>query len=173
MAADILSQDFLAICLLLAEGDTTHTLDRIASAAEKFQEEKDRHFGVFRSDFRVMLLLLILDEQSLALDPDTVTLGEIIPPMLRHHDVYSNDSDTCWAHEGGEVAEDDYEFLAIERWYGLSREEYRQKQALKQAMKELFAGEPRPGPEQVRQFLASHDLDERLLHHCSRPGASS
>ena len=52
MAAAILSQDILAICLLLAEGNIDLSMEEVIHRAENFQEDQDRHFGITRSDFR-------------------------------------------------------------------------------------------------------------------------
>jgi len=176
MAAGILSQDITGICLLIVKGDTEASLEEVIAAVEKFQQERNRHFGISTRDFRMLLWGLMFYEICIEDDLSDNSwlqrfkLCEIIPEILKFHDTYFNDEGEAWTlcHAG-----DEYELWDNGNRFEYSMEEYSRKPAQKQAMHEFFADNARHDPTEVMNFLALQDLDERLLVHCSRPGESS
>ena len=173
MAANILSPDFLGICLLLTKGDTNLCLDEVVLAVERFQANKSRHFGISSDDFRGMLTVLVYEDLGFDQDYAEISLQKIIPLILRHHDVHSNDTDTYWTANDNGNATEDYEAFEIERWNGYSKEEYSRKLEVKQAMKDYFSTHGNPNTGLFMEFLSMHGIDEDLLLHCSKPGESS
>ena len=61
MPASILTEDFLAICLILAKGNLNIELEEIICRVEAFQRSSDRHFGISRYDFRNAINMLSLN----------------------------------------------------------------------------------------------------------------
>jgi hypothetical protein len=171
----ILTEDFVAICLLLVDGDTTTSLDNLILAAEGFQRRTNRYFGTSESDFRgiVRVGLLARELGVWELDEDRVLrkikLNEAIPEILRFHTTWSNDEGDYLIGRDEEYANEDYDTLGIESYYGYSKEEYSQKLKMKEVMKEFFAKPDSRQPQNVMEFLAKHGIDDTLLMLCSRP----
>lgn len=46
------SEDIVAICLVLAEGDIQKSIEEIIIRVENYQINNNRHFGISRYDFR-------------------------------------------------------------------------------------------------------------------------
>jgi len=91
-----LSQDILAICLVLSGGDLDMKLENVVKLAEEFQEDKDRHFGITRSDFRTLLMRLIWEKIPGSIFRgwdilNDVKLREVTLDMLRYQDAGFND----------------------------------------------------------------------------------
>ena len=61
MAASILSQDLVGVCLILCKGNTRMDLEKMIQKAEEFQDNNNRHFGISRSDLRGLFLMLLWD----------------------------------------------------------------------------------------------------------------
>jgi hypothetical protein len=179
MAAGILSQDILGICLLMVEGDTNASLGNVITAVESFQQERNRHFGISIDDFRMLFWGLMFFEIGIKDDfPDNswlqkFKLHEIIPEILEFHDAAFNDEGESWTPYEAGPACDECEPWNTGCWFGYSEEEYRSKSAQKLAMQEFFANKERHDSAEVMNFLALHGLDKNLLDHCSRQGESS
>jgi len=173
MAASILSQDLLAICLLLSKGDTRTKLEEIVRAAESYQESYDRHFGISRGDFRTLLWKTLYFELSLSKELDEVELGEVIPGILGFSYAHFNDGGECMIDSNESLDPDESEILDAEYWYGYSEKAYRNRIQTKRNMKAFFTKPQNPTPRQVIEFLSQHGIDKHLLDHCSRQGESS
>jgi len=103
MPASILTEDFLAICLILAYGDMNMELEEIICRVESFQSSSDRHFGISRYDFRNAINMLSFNiyhetgignyKEMLAIKP---LLKNWICPILQYDDVYFNDEGEHW-----------------------------------------------------------------------------
>jgi hypothetical protein len=169
LAVTILTEDFIAICLLLVDGDTTTGLDDVIRAAEGYQRRTNRHFGTSASDFRgilrIGLLLWGLGEDK---ELEQIELKEAIPEILRFYTTWSNDEGDYWVGKDEEYTTEDYEILGIESYYGYSKKEYSQKLKMKEAMKEFFSKPDSHRHQHVMEFLAKHGIDDTLLVHCSR-----
>ena len=98
MAAAIVTEDFLAICLILADGDINMRLEEVICRAEAYQESSDSHFGISRSDFRCAfnkLSFVIYHETGVGNYEEMLTRNPLlqhwIGPILKYEDVYFND----------------------------------------------------------------------------------
>jgi hypothetical protein len=166
MAANILSSDFLVICLLMANGETVLSLEEVALAVENFQNEEYRYFGVWPGDFRGMLSMLVYQEPGLGTDLSGIALNQVIPLILDSHDVHTNDSDTYWSkYDDGDLLQA-FENLEIEKWNGYSLEEYSDRLELRQRMKEFFSTGRHQTPGQVMEFLKMNGINEEMIYHC-------
>jgi hypothetical protein len=189
MANMTLSQDIVGICLVLAKGDANMGLEEVMLEADRFQEANNRHFGIGRRDLRGLFQSLFLWELG-ADHPLAIRLGkrwkegafdgirlyEIVPIVLEYHDGGFNDEDEMWCGlENGAPTRtrERYEKGFLEDWLGYSWEQYCEKVRIKQAMRQLFHGQEYPDRSSMVQFMKAHGIDDRLLHHCSRPGWSS
>lgn len=172
MAASILSTDLVGICLILVEGNACAALEDVIRAAEEFQQKHNRHFGISRSDFR----MLFWNYYHSDLHIQNIALHEIIPFILSFHAAHFND-------EGGHLFGNDtgidfenYEGSEMEReikyWTGYGKEEFRRKLETRAAMNEYFRDKTHQA-EAVRTWMATQGIDEYILYHCSRPGVSS
>ncbi len=148
MAATILSQDILAICLLLSDGNLDLSLKEVIHRAEEYQETQDRHFGISRSDFRGLFHRL-----NWAYEMDAIKMREVISDILEYHDAYFNDEGESW-YKADDVEEQDQ---------------------VKQQMKLFFNPQEisQLHPKLVREFMAKMNITEAILYHCSRSGESS
>jgi hypothetical protein len=184
MAGGTLSQDIVAICLVLAEGDANVDLEQVMLEADRFQEANNRHFGLTRQDLRGLFASLFAwdlgSEHPLAIRLGRswlehkfkgVQLREIIPLILPFQEAYFNDEGEYWVHLDIATREE-YRSHGYKGWYGYNWEEYCQKVQMKQVTKELFSKRESRQPEPVVQFMKIRDIDDRLLYHCSRPGES-
>ena len=95
MAASILSQDILAICLFLADGNIDLSIEEVIHRVEKYQEEQDRHFGISRSDFRNLFHMLISWELRIK-EFDDIKLSDIITDILMYQYAHFNDEGENW-----------------------------------------------------------------------------
>ena len=108
MAAAILTEDFLFICLIFSKGDINMRLEEVICRAEAYQKASDRHFGISRSDFRNAIYMLSFItyhetglgnyEEILAKNP---LLKDWIVPILRYEDIYFNDEGEHWCEYKG------------------------------------------------------------------------
>ncbi len=100
MAASILSQDVLSICLILAKGDISLNMEEIISRVNKYQEVANRHFGITRGDFYVLFCFLLNFEMNmnLGIKPDLtkIMFKDIILKILEYGDAYFNDEGSYW-----------------------------------------------------------------------------
>ena len=191
MANMTLSQDIVGICLILAGGDADMDLETVLLAAERFQEDNNRHFGIGRRDLRGLFRSLhywgiIGIDSGHALEwrlgrrlTDAgfggLRLRDVIPYVLQSHEAYFNDEGEYWiGFDNGADAHtrEEYEKRNID-WTGYGWDEYCRKVKTRQAMRQIFRGEERPSRDTVVQFMTEHGVDDRLLHHCSRRGWSS
>jgi len=105
VAYAIPSEEFLAIALLLADGNTAIRLAEVVRRADRYQKEVSAHYGVSADDFRGAMLRLGI-EAGFFSDADVwkrgsavlelVTLKQGIGPMLTYVDVYFNDEGEHW-----------------------------------------------------------------------------
>jgi len=148
MAATIMSQDILAICLLLSDGNLDLNLKEVILRAEEYQETQGRHFGISRSDFRGLFQL-----QNWEYEMDAIKMRDIINDILEYHDAYFNDEGEYW-YKGDDVESQD---------------------KVKQQMKRFFSPQEisQLHPKLVREFMAKMNITEAILYHCSRSGESS
>ena len=154
MAAAILTEDFLAVCLYLVDGDVDARLEQIIARAEEYQEHSNRHFGISRSDYRSAFYALSFEvhtEKGIGDYKETLErypfLRQWIDPILAYEDVYFND-------EG-------------EHWWpgdGLSPSKTRLK------MQAFFSKSGDHNPAAVNRFLGELGKDSTILMQCSRPG---
>ncbi len=177
MAAVILSQDILAICLFLADGNINLSLGEVIRRVENYQEVQNRHFGISRSDFRGLFQMLIsweLGIKSFGDELDDIKLSYIITEILKYHDGYFNDEGEHWTKDyNGQHEEIDYRL--IEYRFGYNKEEYQEKLKLKEEMERFFGQQPNGAihPKLVRKFMKEIKITDSILSHCARPGSSS
>lgn len=150
----ISSEDFTAICLILAEGEINATLLDIIKQAESYQESADRHFGISRRDFRNSIHKLLFvkglgstygDECVLAAQP----FHRWIIPILQYTDLYCCDSGEDW------LPFSDFPTPERLRMYYFFHD-----------LREI-------NPDKIFELLAEIGKDNSLLVTCSRPGKSS
>ena len=172
MAAVTLTQDILAVCLLFADGDISLSMEEILQHAERFQEKNDRHFGISRSDLRVLFIMLFawyLGIRGFSEELDDIKLSDCIPEILKYHDAYFNDESSHWVtyEEAGPEAED-----SLLYWLGYDEDQYQEKLNLKENMKWLFLENDADSidPESIRNFMRENNITEEILFHVSRPG---
>ena len=172
MAVAILSQDIVAICLWCGDGNINLSLSEVIGRVEKYQEAQNRHFGISRSDYHDLFLMLIYSElgiKSFGDEIDDIKMRDIINNILEYHDAYFNDEGNHWITTD-EIYSDD-----IGYWFRLTEKEYEYKMAIKQRMKEFFRQQKiaELDPEVVKKFMAEINITEAMLHDSSRPGKSS
>ena len=157
MAAAILTEDFLAICLILANGDLGTRLEEVICRAETYQESSDRHFGITRRDFRcafIRLCFRIYPETGVGNYEEMLTINPLlrhwINPILNFEDVYFNDEgEHWWVPEGAVPSE------------------------VNLKMRNFFSDTNNHDSQTVMRFLVGLGKDSSLLVNCSRPGCSS
>lgn len=170
MAASILSQDLVGICLILCKGNTRMNLEKMIQKAEKFQDNNNRHFGISRSDFRCLFWMLLYWELGIKKEFKQVELSEIILNMLVYHDAHFNDEGEHWTVRDNEIS--NYE-KCDHYWYGYDKNEYCEKVTTKKIMIEFFKNQKNPDPTIVMQFLDRLKFDDNILYQFSRAGESS
>jgi hypothetical protein len=170
MAAAILSQDLVGICLILCKGNININLEEMILIVEEFQEKNNRHFGISRSDFRCLFWMLLNWELEIKKEFNQVRLSDVISNILDYYDVYFNDEGEHWTGRDKEFS--DYE-ICHRYWYGYDKNEYCKKVTAKKIMKEFFKNQRNPDPTIVMQFLDRLEFDDNILYQCSRPGESS
>jgi hypothetical protein len=170
MAASILSQDLVGICLILCKGDTLMDLEEMIQKAEEFQNNNNRHFGISRSDFRGLFWMLLNWELGIKKEFNQVRLSDVISNILDYHDVYFNDEGEHWTRRDNEISV--YEIFH-RYWYGYDKNEYCEKVTIKKRMKEFFKNQRNPDPKVVIQVLDRLKFDDNILYQCSRTGESS
>jgi hypothetical protein len=190
MAIATLSQDILAICLVLADGDIHLPMEEIIRRAEDFQETHDRHFGISQRDFRGLFLQLpSLDDYKLLIfgdcqraPEDAARLHDCVLDILSHYDAYFNDEGDHWCgkEQLGVNAVAAATPLTIrgtrfDDAFPEPDEAYLEKRRLKEAMKQFFESHELAtlGVAAVRRFLADVGVNDAILYECSRPWASS
>jgi hypothetical protein len=156
LAYAITSEDFLAICLILARGDTDLSTEEIIGRAEAYQEKVAGQFGVSNSDFRMAFWWLGIEVGLLKWDSMTesgqvlafqeIPLRQWIPPILQYADVYFND-------EG-------------EYWSGIPYDPPSYRYRL---MYQFFNNRANNSPEEVLRFLAKFNWGNDLLERFGRP----
>jgi hypothetical protein len=177
MAAAILSQDILAICLLSTDGDVDLSLEEVIHRVEEFEKVNNRHFGTSRSDFRVLFLMLVYLElgiKKLGDEIDDIRFIDIIADVLNYFDAHFNDEGEHWTRD--EVRHNkEIDSRFIENWYGYDEKAYQEKLKVKKEMKRFFEQQKIStlNPESVRKFMGEIKVTDAVLYHCSRPGESS
>ncbi len=177
MAASILSQDILAICLFLADGNIELSIEEVIHRAENYQKINDRHFGITRSDFHNLFhYWFIFDLGIKQLDEgiDDVKLKDVVIDILAYHSSHFNDEGEYWINEK-ETWDKEIYFVSIERRFGYDEKKYREKLMTKQKMKEFFEDQELTElhPESVMKFMEEIKISDKILFQCSRPGESS
>ena len=157
MTTAIFTEDFLAICLILANGDINIRLEEIICLVEAYQESSDCHFGISRSDFRCAfnkLSFQIYHETGVGNYEDMLTRNPLlqhwIGPILKYGDVYFNDEGEHWCPHIGKVPS-----------------------KVNMKMRDFFIGTNTHSPEIVMRFLNELGKNQTTLINCSRPGISS
>lgn len=158
MSASILTEDVLAICLILADGNVNASMEQIICSVEAYQELSDRHFGITRSDFRNSLHFLF--HNGFPDEPGWCDYEETWcrKPLLRHWITLILNYDELYCNEEGE------------HWYpheGAVPSEHNRM------MRRFFSDTNSDDPESVMRFLGGLGKDRSLLLKCSRPGSSS
>jgi hypothetical protein len=177
MAASILSQDILAICLFLADGNIDLPVAEVIRRAEAYQDIQNRHFGISRSDFRNLFRkLLILEKGRLSTDDEIldIKLGNVINDILSFQYAHFNDEGEHWIMVD-ELQKEESNSPDIRYWYDYDDEEYQQKIIMKQKMirffKDLATGNLHPGS--IKKFMEELNITDSVLYHNSRIGESS
>ena len=172
MAAAILSQDIVAICLLCIDGNIDLSLTEVIRRVEAYQEAQDRHFGISRYDFRGLFRTLVCRElgiKSFADEIDDIKLSDIIIDILEYHDAYFNDEGEYW-FKGDETYSE-----GIASWFDYTEKEYEYRMKVKQQMKRFLRRQEITtlDPKLVKNFMEEKNITDAILYHCSRPGESS
>jgi len=170
MAASILSQDLVGICLILCKGNTSIDLEKMIRLAEEFQNNNNRHFGISRSDFRCLFWNLLHWDLGIKKEFNQVNLSEIILNILGYHDVYFNDEGEHWTTRDNEIPV--YK-KCYHYWYGYDKNEYCDKFTTKKLLIKVFKNQRNPDPTIVIQFLDRLKFDDDILYQCSIAGESS
>lgn len=178
MAAAILSQDILAICLIVAKGNIHLSLEEIIRRVENFQEVHNRHFGISRSDFRGLFNMLLSWElriKSFFDEIDDIKLIDIIPDIIKYHDAYFNDEGEHWAKDDNYFLDEKINYSFIEHWFGYDHNKYLEKLEINQKCKMFFdyhkiATVP---SDVVKEFMEEMKITDDILYSCSRHGDSS
>lgn len=172
MAASILSQDFLAICLIVSEGDLNKNIQEVVIAVEKFQQDGNRHFGITQHDFQGIIGRLMKSGYMNDEEFKETRLRDILHEILNYEYAHFNDGGEDWVFTEKQVFNKD-DYATAEYWYGYTREEFDKKNELKKAMKVLFKDANNSRKELVINFMKEFDINKKLLLHCSRAGESS
>jgi hypothetical protein len=173
MAAVTLTQDILALCLLFADGKISLSMEEIVRRAERYQEKHDRHFGISRSDLRVLFIMLLspwyLGIRGFSEELDDIKLSDIIFGILKYHDAHFNDEGSHWITYEDARPQANSSLLY---WLGYDENQYQEKLDLKEKMTGFFQ-EISPesiDAESVRDFMSENNITEDILFHVSRPG---
>lgn len=177
MAASILTQDILAICLLLANGKVDLSVEEVIGRVENYQALNDRHFGISTADFRNLFRTLISWELELkGFDEklDDVKFSHIIGYILNYHYAHFNDEGEHWC-KADCISNENHYSRTDEYWYGYDRKQYQEKRMIKQEMEHFFQRHEITAfhPESVREFMEKMKITDAMLLHCSRNGESS
>jgi hypothetical protein len=146
-------------------------LEEIARVAEQFQLETDRHFGDWEHSFRSALMMLVFNKFGRGDNLAGYSLREVLPAMLRYHDVYCNDEGEHWVDFEPSAEDDDC--LELMNWYNCSMEEYSHKAILREQMITFFSMPENNKSKKVRELMATAGVVARIFHECSRRGRSS
>jgi hypothetical protein len=167
MAALILAQDVLGICLVLSKGDIDARLETIVRRVESFQKVKNRHFGISVYDFR-NLFYRLKNNFPVDCNLEQVTLGDVLNKILGFGSTYFNDEGEYWDLPAINHFSDIRDFIDY------SEEEYQTKVTEKQRVISFFSNlEESRKPEIVRKFMSKTGINVNLLYRCSREGDSS
>ena len=177
MPAAILSQDILAICLLLADGNIDLSMEEVVHRVEIFQEDQDRHFGITRYDFRGLFnYWFMFDLGIIHCDEgiDGIKLKDVAIDVLTYHDAHFNDEGEYWTKEKESWNEKLF-MEHIKSWYSYDEENYQEKLIIKKKMKRFFEDQELTilHPEFVMKFMEELKISDTILFYCSRPGKSS
>jgi len=167
MAASIISQDIIGICLYLLDGNIELELSELFHRIEKFQENHNRHFGLSRNDFRGLFRALIsleLGFMNFSENIGEIRFRNIISQVLKYHNAYFNDEGEHW---------DKYN-IKINKLSMQEHEKYRNKLRTKRLMQNFFKkNNDEYSIVCVKEFMQQLGLSIDLLYRCSRPGKSS
>jgi hypothetical protein len=103
MPADLYTENLVASFLMLADFDTSTSIDEILSRLDDWQIQNDRHFGIHREDIRIAMTRLFWHELRLPGMPcgfeqasSKFPLADCILPLLEFGSVYCNDESSHW-----------------------------------------------------------------------------
>jgi hypothetical protein len=102
MGTPILAEDFIAICLHLAKGDSKKSVKEVIELAEEYELINNRYFGTYDGDFRdAFLMLVFYNFRTGGKTVDQVieesTFHEWMLFILRNfYYVYFKDTETYW-----------------------------------------------------------------------------
>lgn len=172
MPATILSQDIVAICLLLSEGNIDIILNDLYKRLEEYEKSSNRHFGIAKGDIIASIRTLLFSElhiKDVLNNEHKIQLKDIIPEMLNFHSAYFKDTEDYWVRKS-EIGKSDILYL-----FNYSEKEYEEKILLINLMKEFFPNSANThiSKELIKDFLRKYYITKIILEHCSRPGEYS
>lgn len=102
MATYISAEDFVAICLHLAKGDSQKSVKEIIDLVNEYQQKMDGFFGVCDGDFWLAFQMLFFPFRKTETDIDRITeestFHECMVIILRNFfEAHFNDTDTYWS----------------------------------------------------------------------------
>jgi len=159
----------VSIGLLISHGNIDITLEELFAGVIEYQTQNNRIFGVSDEDYRSACFFLVAFEGRLLsnfMDFDEfnrLTFREIIPEMLRFHEVYMNDEGEHWLEEA------EHNDAFIEQFYGLDRKGYVAKIRQKEEMQVFFrnCGDESVEQKKVADFMSNYGITKQVLEECS------
>lgn len=158
MPNSLLTEDFLAICLVLSEGDAQCTVGELLRKADQWQKENHRVFGIKLNDLKNAFYLLEnqvqrFHREALGLEAmekriQESSLGSWIEAMLSFREVNFRHRGSPWQRTA----------IPISR--------------TKLHMQALFSQYERPSPRKVLEVFSSLELDKSVLKKWSTPTRS-
>ena len=158
MPHSLLTEDFLAICLVLADGDAQCSVGEVLRKADQWQKENQRVFGIKFNDLKNAFYLLenqvqrfhreMLDLDAMEKRIQESSLGTWIEAMLSFREVNFRHRGSPWQRTA----------IPISR--------------TKLHMQALFSKYERPSPQKVMEVFSSLELDKSILNKWSTPKRS-
>ena len=167
MAAYSLAENIVAALVCCSNGDLGVSLEEAVRGVERWQREKDCHFGTWRHDVRSSLQILWFFDQDLRTRCDSsatvlgdLTLAEALPILGKYKHWYANDEGAYWDEPTRRFAngEDGAICSTSFRSYEMQR---------------FFSRPEATHSTRVVRFLQKLGFDAAHFRRCSRPGCSS
>jgi hypothetical protein len=159
MAHAIMAEDMLALCLLVARGETRTPMGEVVKRIEAYQEKNGHYYGTSDRDFRNLFIIVGYsagkDRWKWEFYPQSddplvifegLRLLDFIEPVLRKHYAYFNDSEEWWEVEE-DMCPSDGNLM----------------------MRRFFAKPRNNTPEKVMAFLHGNGWDESFLDDALSP----
>ncbi len=179
MAVSLLSQDLVAICLLLTSGKINIPLEELIQKLESYQEQNNCHLGISRNDFRNLFVELLWgDMQNHKEHPGKlfkeILLVESIPRMLEYDYAHFNDEGEAWVKSVKQNISNNT-ITDIEYWFGYRQEEYEERTRLKEKLIKLFSDCDNSDRKQseIKKLLNKYQINIFFLSNKMRPGSQS